>query len=68
MSAFAKRAHAESAPAEKARRALPLVADVVEAWAPTGGGIRSYIEAKAHAWTSRGSPATSSWCPDPPTG
>lgn len=33
---------------------LPLVADVVEAWAPTGGGIRSYIEAKAAHWTRTG--------------
>ncbi len=30
------------------------VADVVEVWAPTGGGIRSWVEAKAHALRERG--------------
>ncbi len=32
----------------------PLVADVVEAWAPTGGGIRSYVQAKADLWVRTG--------------
>jgi alpha-1,6-mannosyltransferase len=35
-------------------QSVPLVADVVEAWAPAGGGIRSYVEAKAEAWTRSG--------------
>ena len=35
-------------------KSIPLIADLVEAWAPTGGGIRSYVEAKAHALTEEG--------------
>lgn len=34
-----------------ARNSPPLLCDVVEVWGPTGGGIRSYVDAKARWFT-----------------